>query len=114
MLWPRAFCCVIRRCSAAAAFDGHFTWAFAPATRATSTATIGMAATVLNGADDGEGAMVAANALVLEGFEIPPGTLAAGVPAKVRRDLTEADIDRFRQNAEGYVERSRLYLKGAG
>ena len=76
--------------------------------RVDDTATIGMAATVLNGAVVGEGAMVAANALVLEGFESPPGTLAAGVPAKVRRDLTEADIDRFRQNAEGYVERSRL------
>ena len=82
--------------------------------RVDDMATIGMGATVLNGAVVGEGALVAANALVLEGFEIPPGTLAAGVPAKVRRELTEADIARFRNNAEGYVERSRVYLKGAG
>jgi carbonic anhydrase/acetyltransferase-like protein (isoleucine patch superfamily) len=73
-------------------------------------ATVGMGATVLNGARVGAGALVAANALVLEGFEVPPGTLAAGVPAKVRRELTEADIARFRENAEGYVTKSRVYM----
>lgn len=77
-------------------------------------ATIGMGATVLNGATIGAGALIAANALVLEGFDVPAGTLAAGVPAKVRRELTEADIDRFRANAEGYVTRSRVYLGGEG
>ena len=73
-------------------------------------ATIGMGATVLNGAMVGVDALVAANALVLEGFEVPSGTLAAGVPAKIRRELTETDIDRFRENADGYVSRSRIYL----
>ena len=73
-------------------------------------ATIGMGATVLNGATVGVDALVAANALVLEGFEVPSGTLAAGVPAKIRRELTETDIDRFRENADGYVSRSRIYL----
>lgn len=77
-------------------------------------ATVGMGATVLNGAVVGEGALVAANALVLEGFEIPPGTLAAGVPAKVRRELGPDDVARFRENAEGYVKRSRLYLAAGG
>ncbi|MEE2754413.1 MAG: gamma carbonic anhydrase family protein [Candidatus Latescibacterota bacterium] len=73
-------------------------------------ATIGMGATVLNGASIGAGALVAANALVLEGFAVPPGVLVAGVPAKVRRELTESDVARFKQNAEGYVMRSRVYL----
>ena len=73
--------------------------------------TIGMGATVLNGARVGDGALVAANALVLEGFEVPPNTLVAGVPAKVRRELDEKDVARFRQNAEGYVRRSRIYLR---
>jgi len=75
-------------------------------------ATVGMGATVLNGATVGAGALVAANALVLEGFDVPAGTLVAGVPAKVRRELTESDVDRFRQNAMGYVKRSRIYLEG--
>jgi len=75
-------------------------------------ATIGMGATVLNGATVGAGALVAANALVLEGFDVPAGTMVAGVPAKVRRELTESDVARFRRNAEGYVSRSRIYLAG--
>ena len=75
-------------------------------------ATIGMGATVLNGAVVGEGALVAANALVLEGFEVPPHTLAAGVPARVRRELDPADLERFRQNAEGYVARGQAYKSG--
>ena len=75
-------------------------------------ATVGMGATVLNGAKVGKGALVAANALVLEGFEIPPGMLAAGVPAKVRRELTERDMERFRENADGYVLKSRVYSGG--
>ena len=72
--------------------------------------TIGMGATVLNGARVGDGALVAANALVLEGFDVPPRSLVAGVPAKVRRELTEEDAARFR-GAKGYVARSRAYLR---
>lgn len=73
--------------------------------------TIGMGATVLNGARVGDGALVAANALVLEGFEVPPCSLVAGVPAKVRRELTGEEAARGRKSAEGYVRRSRAFLK---
>ncbi len=75
-------------------------------------ATIGMGATVLNNAQIGEEALIAANALVLEGTVIPPRTLAAGIPAKVRRDLTEEEVKTFRKNTKGYVERSGRYLSG--
>ena len=73
-------------------------------------ATVGMGATVLNKAQIGEEALVAANALVLEGTVIPPRTLAAGVPAKVKRELTKEEVDTFRKNTQGYVRRSRMYL----
>ena len=46
-------------------------------------ALIGMGATVLDHAIVGEGAIVAANALVLSGTIIEPGSLWAGVPAKI-------------------------------
>lgn len=72
-------------------------------------ATIGMGATVLNHARVGEESLVAANALVLEGMEIPPRTLAAGVPARVRRELTEEEIVNFRKNTDGYVRRREVY-----
>ncbi len=72
-------------------------------------ATIGMGATVLNHARVGEESLIAANALVLEGMEIPPRTLAAGVPARVRRELTEEEIANFRKNTDGYVRRREVY-----
>jgi carbonic anhydrase/acetyltransferase-like protein (isoleucine patch superfamily) len=70
---------------------------------------IGMGAVVLNGAVVGRGAMVAAGAVVLEGTRIPPGSLVAGVPGKVRRELTAAERDGLAQNAARYVERAEQH-----
>src|SRR5690554_5825313 len=64
---------------------------------------IGMSATVLNGAVIGSGSLVAAGAVVLEGTIIPPRSLAAGVPAKVRRELTDDEVESLRNNATHYV-----------
>jgi carbonic anhydrase/acetyltransferase-like protein (isoleucine patch superfamily) len=63
---------------------------------------IGMNATVLNGAVIGTGSLVAAGAVVLEGTEVPPRSLVAGVPAEVRRTLTEEEIAGIRENALSY------------
>lgn len=64
---------------------------------------VGMGATVLNGATVGAGTIIGANALVPEGTEIAPGSLVVGVPAKVRRELTEDEQAKVRFNAEAYV-----------
>lgn len=64
---------------------------------------IGMGATVLNGATIGAGSLVAANALVPQGMQVPPGSLVAGVPAKVRRELTDEERAHLKLNAECYV-----------
>jgi carbonic anhydrase/acetyltransferase-like protein (isoleucine patch superfamily) len=50
-------------------------------------ALVGMGAIVLQRARVGAGAMVAAGSVVIEGAEVPPGTLAAGAPARVKKDL---------------------------
>jgi carbonic anhydrase/acetyltransferase-like protein (isoleucine patch superfamily) len=63
---------------------------------------IGMGATVLNGAVIGPGCLVAAGAVVLEGTTVPPGSLVAGVPAKVRRELTDDERTDIRRNADAY------------
>ena len=67
---------------------------------------IGMHATVLNGARIGAGSLVAAGTVVLEGTVIPPRSLVAGVPGKVRRALTDAEYDRVVANAQIYLGRS--------
>jgi carbonic anhydrase/acetyltransferase-like protein (isoleucine patch superfamily) len=70
---------------------------------------IGMGAVVLNGAVVGTGSMVAAGTVVLEGAQIPPGSLVAGVPGKVRREVTVAEREGMRRNAAGYVERAAAH-----
>lgn len=70
---------------------------------------IGMGATVLNGAVIGAGSLVAAQALVPQGMVVPPGSLVAGVPAKVRRELTEEERQGLALNAEVYVQLARTH-----
>ncbi|WP_309080475.1 gamma carbonic anhydrase family protein [Zhihengliuella sp.] len=64
---------------------------------------IGMSATVMNGSVIGAGSLVAAGALVLEGTQVPPRSLVAGVPAKVRRELTDDEVAGLRTNAQTYL-----------
>src|SRR3954453_16794456 len=68
----------------------------------------GMSSTIRNGAVGGEGSLVAAGAVVLEGTQIPPRSLVAGVPAKVRRELTEEEYQSVLDNASRYVELAAL------
>lgn len=70
---------------------------------------IGMGATLLNRSVIGAESLVAAGALVLEGTQVPPRSLVAGVPAKVRRELTDAEIAGIRRNADTYLELSAAY-----
>ncbi|MDH6181444.1 carbonic anhydrase/acetyltransferase-like protein (isoleucine patch superfamily) [Microbacteriaceae bacterium SG_E_30_P1] len=72
---------------------------------------IGMGATVLNGAVIGSGSLVAAGAVVLEGTIVPPGSLVAGVPGKVRRELTDDEKAGIRTNAAHYLELSAAHAR---
>jgi len=63
---------------------------------------IGMGAVVLSGAVIGEGCLIAGGAVVLEGTVVPPGSLVAGVPAKVRRELNDAERAGIVRNAQVY------------
>src|SRR5690625_518200 len=70
---------------------------------------IGMHSTVLNDALVGTESLVAAGAVVLEGTQIPARSLVAGVPAKVRREMTAEGVEKVRQNAQSYVQLSALH-----
>ncbi len=71
---------------------------------------VGMSATIMNGAVIGEQCLVAAGALVLEGTQVPPRSLVAGVPAKVRRELTEEEVAGLSKNADTYLELAAKHL----
>lgn len=79
-------------------------------------ALVGMNAVVMDGAIIGESAMVAAMAFVRAGFEVPARSLAAGIPAKILRPLTERDLAWKREGTADYqrlVLRSQRSLKPA-
>lgn len=75
---------------------------------------VGMNATVLNGANIGSECLVAAGALVLENTVIPSGSLVAGVPAKVRRELTDSERASVRDNAVRYRATVDLHRQALG
>ncbi len=66
-------------------------------------AFIGMQAVVMDRAVVGEEALVGARSLVTEGTVIPPRTLWLGAPARYKRDLTPAELERIRQSARNYI-----------
>ena len=74
---------------------------------------IGIGAVVLNGAKIGKGSVIAAGAVVPEGADVPPESMVMGVPAKVKRQVTEQEGQRFRENARHYVEAARIYKDDA-
>jgi gamma-carbonic anhydrase len=72
---------------------------------------IGIGAVVLNGAKVGAGSVIAAGAVVPEGMQIPPGSMVMGVPAKIKREVTAEEKERFRMNALRYVELRKTYME---
>jgi gamma-carbonic anhydrase len=70
---------------------------------------IGMGATILDDATVGPYALVAAGSLVLEHFVVPEGALVAGVPARVKRMLTEEERQQIVQSAQNYVDYVKSY-----
>jgi carbonic anhydrase/acetyltransferase-like protein (isoleucine patch superfamily) len=65
-------------------------------------ALVGAGAVILNGAVVGAGALVAAGALIPQGMVIPARSLVSGVPGRVTRELSEAEVANNRYNAETY------------
>ncbi len=75
-------------------------------------ALVGIGAIVLNGARIGAGALVAAGALVREGAEVPERVLAAGVPARVVRPLTDEERERLARTAAAYLRLQARHRAG--
>jgi phenylacetic acid degradation protein len=71
---------------------------------------IGIAAVIMDGAVIGENSMVGAMAFVKAGFEVPPETLVAGIPAKIVRELGETERAFKRTGVETYQELARRSL----
>ena len=68
---------------------------------------VGIGAVVLSHASIGSQTLIGACALVSEHKQLPGGVLVMGVPAKVMRELSEAEIEGLAKSAAGYCERAR-------
>jgi carbonic anhydrase/acetyltransferase-like protein (isoleucine patch superfamily) len=73
---------------------------------------VGIGAIVLDGAEIGPDSMVGAGALVPPGMIVPSGVLVLGAPAKVKRDLTPAEVAGLRTSAAKYVSLAASHARG--
>lgn len=76
-------------------------------------ALVGMGSIVLRGARIGRHAMVAAGSVVKEDSDIPPDTLAAGVPARVKKRLEGSSAGSGERAARAYQALRLRYLAAA-
>ena len=70
---------------------------------------IGINSVILNNAVIGKHSLVGAGSLIAEGKTIPDGVLALGSPAKVVRDLSQAEIANLQNIADGYMRRAKIF-----
>ena len=53
--------------------------------------------------------MVAANAVVLANSEVPEGSFVTGVPGKVKRPVTEAQVERMMRTAKSLAVKAKVF-----
>ena len=70
---------------------------------------IGMGARILNGATIESGCIVGAGALITEGKHFGSGSLIVGSPARVVREVTDAERQMLRASAAHYAEKAAYY-----
>ena len=73
---------------------------------------VGIGSILLNGVQIGEECLIGANTLIPEGKVIPPRSMVLGSPGKIVRELSDADVMRFRGAAGRYVANGRRYASG--
>lgn len=76
------------------------------------SALVGTGAIMLQRSRLGTGAVLAAGALLQEGSEVPPGQLAAGVPAVIKKELSGSSASWVTRPAARYRESSERYRQG--
>src|SRR5882757_5334337 len=72
---------------------------------------VGMGSTILNNARIGEGSIIAAGAVIPEQTVIPPNSLVAGVPGKVKKTLGDEDRKMILKYAQNYLDYTAIYLE---
>jgi carbonic anhydrase/acetyltransferase-like protein (isoleucine patch superfamily) len=74
---------------------------------------VGIGAIVLDGAELGEECLVAAGTLVPPGMKVPPRSVLMGNPARIRRPVTDEDLELIRRSARNYIALKNDYLRAS-
>lgn len=75
---------------------------------------IGMGSIVMDDVRIGAESIVAAGALLSPGTQVPPRSLVLGVPAKVKRPLTDEEVAGLAHYWQNYVEYTKIYREESG
>ncbi len=75
-------------------------------------AIIGMNVTLLENTAIGEESLIAAGSVVVPHTKIPPGVLAAGAPAKIKKEISGEALNWIKMGSSTYVGLGRSYLGG--
>lgn len=72
---------------------------------------IGIGAIILDGARVGGNSLVAAGSLVTPNTQIPPRSLVMGSPARVKRELSDAEVKDLERFWKNYVSLGEIYKR---
>ncbi len=72
---------------------------------------VGMGSIIMNDVEIGEDCIVAAGAVVTEGTRVPSGSLVMGLPAKVKRKITNEELDQIKVAASHYIDYAKIYME---
>lgn len=72
---------------------------------------VGMGAVIMNGAHVGSNSIIGAGALVREHMDIPEGSVVVGSPARVIKEVTDAQREIIEKNAQQYINLAGIYGK---
>ena len=70
---------------------------------------VGLQAIVYNRATIGRDCLIAAGGVILEGKTFPDRSLIVGAPARLLREIGDADIAAMRVNVDAYVRRGQAF-----
>lgn len=73
---------------------------------------VGIGAKLLSGSDIGEECLIAAGAVVSPGTKVPPRSVVMGLPGRVVRKVTDAEVEQTRTINARYREMARRYAAG--
>ena len=72
---------------------------------------IGMHAVLNNQSEIEDFCMIGAYSMIKDSFKVPAGSLAVGIPAKIKRELNGQELERILSGSTFYVELSKEFKK---